>query len=87
MRAGCPEALYGEHGEPNTVGNCPYCGVHLGRPRRGGRTTRSLSDEELLEVDRRAHVDVWGHVDVPEEQDPLVYYDSGDDSWAYADSD
>ncbi len=31
----CPEALYGQHGEPNTTGNCPYCGVHLGRPWTG----------------------------------------------------
>lgn len=70
----CPEALHGLHGEPNTRGNCPYCGLHLGRHSVGGRSRRSLSDEEL---DRTS----WASrepVSRFEEQDPL-YIDPGAD--------
>ncbi len=43
-RPPCPEAVYGEHGEPNTRGNCPYCGYHLGRPRLQQRWEPDLDD-------------------------------------------
>ena len=43
-RPPCPEALYGIHGEPNTSGNCPYCGLHLGRPRLERNPEPDLDD-------------------------------------------
>jgi hypothetical protein len=53
-RPPCPEALYGIHGEPNTSGNCPYCGLYLGRPRLASRWEPDLddwSDPETLDRD------------------------------------
>lgn len=44
----CPEALYGRHGEANTVGKCPYCGVFLGR--RRPRVARRTPDWELVSL-------------------------------------
>lgn len=43
-RPPCPEALYGEHGAPNTSGNCPYCGLHLGRSRVASTWEPDLDD-------------------------------------------
>lgn len=34
----CPEALYGQHGDPNTEGRCPYCGYRLSGRRAGTYT-------------------------------------------------
>jgi hypothetical protein len=75
----CPEALYGQHGEANTSGNCPYCGYHLGRSRSRVWLSRRAYQDSLSGGDRS--VDAWGRVDVPWHQDPLeidfnedVYY-------------
>lgn len=69
----CAEALYGIHGEPNTNGKCPYCGMVLRARGKGvGRPwTISLPRELYLDrLERRADVDMWGRVGVPADQDP-----------------
>lgn len=76
-RTSCPEALHGQHSDPNTSGNCVYCGQHIARPKQYGprRGHRSLPDQFLdRELERR---------EPRPEQDPLaidpdpddVYYD------------
>lgn len=54
MRLACPEAIYGQHGEPNTAGNCPYCGAKIAPARRYGpsRGTGSISHKEEDALDR-----------------------------------
>lgn len=75
MKPPCPEALYGQHGEPNTSGNCPYCGLHLGRPRLG-RTSRSLTEEEIDGATSwSTRIPIFGH----EDQDPLEFDTDPDD--------
>lgn len=76
-RPRCPEALYGEHGVPNTSGNCPYCGLHLGKPRTG-RGTSSMTEEELA----RTSWDTRSPVERYVEQDPLAGSDPDDDYWS-----
>jgi len=72
-RERCPEALYGQHGEPNTVGKCPYCGAFLGRERTG-RSTRSLTDAEL-------DLTSWDSRAPKESQDPTAMDRSFEDNY------
>jgi hypothetical protein len=75
MRSRCPEAAWGLHGEPNTSGNCPYCGRRIytrPRPYNVGPRTRG----ELL--GRRADVDAWGLTHLPSHQDPEIDPDPDD---------
>lgn len=80
MRTSCPEALHGQHGDPNTNGNCPYCGERIA-PRRSyspRRSSRSLPEAELDHALRRAQVEVGGHVSIPREQDPSIDEDESE---------
>lgn len=62
----CPEALYGQHGEANTVGKCPYCGAQLRAPGRGvGRPYPAPPLDETHEHRHERLLDPWGHRDTP----------------------
>jgi hypothetical protein len=70
----CPDALYGQHGDPNTNGNCPYCGAKIAGRRRSqpGRGRRSITREQEDYLDSRTRErDAWGQLRVPLAQDPL----------------
>jgi hypothetical protein len=78
-RTPCPEALGGIHGDPNTNGNCPYCGLRIAPRRKYGNSrgarygTRSLPrqflDEELA---RR---------EPAPDQDPMSYLEPSEDTY------
>jgi hypothetical protein len=79
----CPEALYGHHGVPNSLGRCPYCGEQLTvkgwKYSRTGRGRRSISPQEEQWLDSRERErDAWGVLRVPPEQDPDIDPDPDD---------
>ncbi len=76
----CPEALYGQHGEPTTGGRCPYCGAALrARGTGAGRPYRPGGQDTLEERRAARMMDQWGHRGVPADQyDPdteNLYYE------------
>lgn len=83
MRTPCPDALYGEHGVPNTQGKCPYCGEQIARRNwqyNGfGRNTGSISWETEREIDEtRMARSPWGDTYIPPAQDPEIDPDLDD---------
>lgn len=47
----CPEAVYGDHGAPNTSGNCPYCGLRIGARHSGASKPDDILDTFDVETD------------------------------------
>lgn len=77
----CPDALFGAHGVPNTMGKCPYCGELLG-PRgsariRVRRSQLLLRNQELL-GERFYERDSQGGRVIPVWQDPEIDPDPDD---------
>jgi hypothetical protein len=80
-RSRCPEALYGQHGEANSRGKCPYCGdkITAARSYTPSRGTRSITHEEEDFLDtRQRERDTWGGRIIPADQDPEVDPDPDD---------
>jgi hypothetical protein len=91
VRDRCPEATYGQHGEPSTTGRCPYCGQKVGpRYNRSGGDGRvsmghrgSITHEEEQYLDsRRMHVNsITRTTEVFADQDPLRYVDAEEEPY------